>query len=190
MHRILALSLLSAVGSCGREPSERVLVDQQTCGWTDSTRIGPKGIGDLRIGMSLADVTQRCAVIRDTIEYGEGQPQRFVYVRIGGAVAYVEIAKDSVWRMGTRDSLLRTVDGLGAGTAVRTLLASDPAWVAHGEGVVAVGLRRHCGLSFLLAPMFTAPGRPLFLRRVDDLRKAAPETAVVEVLVVTPGHCG
>jgi hypothetical protein len=140
--------------------------------------------------MSAADVTRRCVVIRDTIEFREGQSERLMYVRVGPAVAYVEIVRDSVWRIGTRDSLLRTDDGLGVGTRVGTLLASDPAWAGNGEGGIAVGLRGQCRVSFLLAPMFTAPAHPLVLERIADLRSGAAETPVVEVLVTDAGHCG
>lgn len=189
MWSILRVALLGAAVSCGRESSERTPVEQASCGWNDSMRLSPQGIGDLRIGIATADVMRRCALVRDTIEVNEGQPQRVVYVRVGPAVAYAEIVQDSVWRIGTRDSLLRTADGLGVGTPVRTLLGADPEWAAHGEGGVAVGLRGHCRLSFMLAPMFTAPDRPLIVRRISDLQKAAPDTPVVLVLIVGATHC-
>lgn len=189
VQSFLRVALLSTLVGCSGESNVRAPVAQVTCGWTDSVRLTPQGIGHLRLGTSTAELLRSCAVVRDTTELTEGQAQRVVHLRVGPAVAYAEIAGDSVWRIGTRDSLLRTSDGLGVGTPVRTLLASDPEWAAHGEGVVAVGLRGHCGLSFLLAPMSTAPGQPLFVGGIQDLQKAPPDTPVVEILIVGGAHC-
>ncbi len=181
--------LITAVIGCGGEPVERAPIDVARCGWSDSTRLTTQGFADVQLGMAVADLTRRCDVVRDTMESLEGQAQRVVHVRVGTAIARAEIVNDSVWRIATRDSLLRTAEGLGVGTPVSTLLASDPAWAAHGEGAIAVGLRGHCGLSFLLAPIYTAPNQPLVVRRPSDLQKAPPETKVIEVLVVGTGHC-
>lgn len=183
------VALIGAMVGCSGETAERPAVRQASCGWNDTVRLRPQGIGALRIGMSTVDLMRQCTVIRDTTELLEGQPQRFVYVRVGPAVAYVEIVQDSVWRIGTNDARLRTVDGLGVGTLLHTLLASDPEWAAHGERGVAVGLRSHCRLSFLLTPMFQAPDRPLVVRQLADLRKASPSTQVAEVLIVGSAHC-
>jgi hypothetical protein len=123
MRRALSLPLVWLLGGCGGDRAARTFVESSRCGWSDSTRLSARGIGDLRIGVSAADLVTRCSVVRDTTEFREGQPGRVIYVRVGPGVAYAEIVQDSVWRIGTRDSLVRTRDGLGVGTALGTLLA-------------------------------------------------------------------
>lgn len=189
LNLVVPSAVLALMVACGDAPERSSPRQAKRCGWSETTRLTADGIGALRVGTSAAALARSCDVIRDTIETLEGQPQRVMYVRLGTATAYAEVVGDTVWRIGTRDPLLRTTDDLGVGSSVTALIAAGPAWTAHGEGAVAVGLRRHCGLSFLLTPMFTAPNRPFILRDVSDLQRAPAGTAVERVLIVGNGHC-
>ena len=144
---------------------------------TDST------VGFLRLGQSVADVSARCTVARDTTRPGaEGQSSRVLDVNFGDATVEAEVVDDRVWRIGIESPTFRTSDSLGVGTEIPQLLAQRGARPVSGEGRVFVTTATHCGLSFQLsvADTGTAAGR----WTIDALRRLAGDTRVTRVLVI------
>lgn len=161
-----------------------------TCGWKPSTRLTSDSVANLRIGLSVEELRQRCRVVRDTVRKdAEGGLQRVVRVQLGPAVADAEVTDGVVWRLTVTDPRLRTRDDIGVGSPLSQLLAAAPAWAANGETGVFVGLRTHCGLSFRLDTRAPGVPRPWVVSGVADLRHAPPSTPVDQVLAVGSGNC-
>ena len=110
------------------------------------------GIGDLRIGLSVASVHAACRVIRDTTRLAsEGQTARMISISFPGETIEAEIVKDKVWRIEVTSRRFRTADSLGVGTPLTRLLALGSPRGLTGEGQLFVASSDHCGLSFRLS---------------------------------------
>jgi hypothetical protein len=125
-----------------------------SCGISSPPEIGaltPAGIGDLRVGVSIAAIRSRCTIVADTTLPGpEGTRERRVTVLLAGDSVTATVDGDSVWRIEVDSPTFRTRDSLGVGTLGRDLKRA-PGTIATGEGNVAALRTDHCGLSFLLA---------------------------------------
>jgi len=199
MRRIRGLSLGAAlavfVAGCGGGQSrdDRAAADSATmpppppglavCG---GTTITDSGVGELRIGQAVAEVSARCTVVRDTIAIrDEGQSARVIAVDFGADTVEAEVVRDSVWRIDITSPAFRTADSLGVGTAVPALLERPGLRPLSGEGRVFVTTDAHCGLSFQLSVADT--GRAAGRWTVEDLRRLPSGTQVVRVLVIGCG---
>lgn len=148
-----------------------------------STTISDSALGDVRIGQTVADLSARCTVVRDTTaQRGEGQSARVIDVVVGPDTVEAEIVNDRIWRIGIVSPAFRTADSLGVGTRLPVLLAQPGARPLSGEGRVFVMTQSHCGLSFQLsiADTGSAAGR----WTVDDLRRLPDVIDVTRVLIV------
>ena len=152
-------------------------------GCTD-TRLSGAGVGELRIGASVASVKTTCRVGRDTTVTGvEGMLARVIPVDVGGEHVEAEIVDDKVWRLAVRSPRYRTADSLGVGTPLTRLLQLREPRGNMGEGALYFTSPAHCGLSFKLSE-----NRPLPPSGQDwnaaALRRLPASTRVTEVLVV------
>lgn len=110
------------------------------------------GVGNLRIGESVASVKARCPVLTDTSRRGlEGMPERRLTVDFGRDSLEAEIVDDKVWRLDISSPGFRTADSLGVGTPVGRLLRLREARGLVGEGVLVVVSPARCGVSFVLS---------------------------------------
>jgi hypothetical protein len=152
---------------------------QSACG---DEVITDEGIGEIRIGTTVAAVRQKCNVVRDTTAPGaEGMPSRKLKVALSRDTVEAEIVDGRVWRIAVNSPRLRTADSLGVGTTLARLLQLRNPRGMTGEGRFYVASPDHCGMSFRLAN--AGPGA-----RRGDLNSAGlarlPKSAVVsEVLV-------
>lgn len=144
------------------------------------------GIGELRIGASVASVRQKCNVVRDTTAPGaEGMPERKLTVALSRDTVEAEIVNGQVWRLGVHSPRLRTADSLGVGTTLARLLQLRNPRGMTGEGKFFVASPEHCGMSFRLAN--AGPGA-----QRGDLDSAGlarlPKSAVVSEVLVFGCH--
>ena len=134
------------------------------------------GIGDLRVGTPVDDVTQRCRVLRDTLVPGpEGATEREIRVDLGRDTVRAVVTDGRIWRLHVQSPAFRTADSLGVGTPA-TALRRPGARVLTGEGGVYVALPSHCGLSFRLEGV--PPGRVRTPTQIPE------STRIGEVLAV------
>jgi len=140
------------------------------------------GIGAVRIGMEVDSVKARCVVARDTVELrSEGEPERILVVVFGSDSVTAEVDSAHVWRLEIRSPRFRTLDSLGVGTPLGTLLAL-PGGVQGltGEGGLFLLAEARCGLSFQLSAAGLSGGDWQRAR----LRTLPDSTHVTRVLVV------
>ncbi|MGI8619429.1 MAG: hypothetical protein ACR2L6_10130 [Gemmatimonadaceae bacterium] len=158
-----------------------------TCGIDGRTALTPTGIGDLRVGMPVAQARARCRVLGDSVGEAEGMPMPLLVVDLGRDTALAEPANDRIFRLRIDGSAFRTLDGLGVGSTVGDLRAKGSARVALGEGTFIL-LAEKCGLSFELGEYELVPGA----RFGPNMSAAdiAPDSRVVRVLVYMcdPSH--
>lgn len=152
-------------------------------GCTD-TRLSGAGVGELRIGASVASVKTTCRVGRDTTVTGaEGMLARVIPVDVGGEQVAAEIVDDRVWRLAVRSPRYRTADSLGVGTTLTRLLQLREPRGNMGEGALYFTSPARCGLSFKLSE-----NRPLPPSGQDwnaaALRRLPASTKVTEVLAL------
>jgi hypothetical protein len=111
----------------------------------------PNGIGELRIGATIAHVRSRCEIVADTTIPGpEGTQERRLTIALAGDSVSATMDGDRVWRIEVDSPRFRTADSLGVGSRGETL-KRGPGRIATGEGNVAALRDDHCGLSFLLS---------------------------------------
>ena len=145
-----------------------------------------EGIGQIRIGATVASVREICTVVRDTTAIGaEGMPARKLAVALSRDTVEAEIVDGRVWRIGVLSPRLRTADSLGVGTPfVRLLRLRNPHGMT-GEGEFFVASPEHCGMSFRLAD--AGPGA-----RRGDLDSAGlarlPKSAVISEVLIFGCH--
>ena len=121
-----------------------------TCGVGADTRLTGDGIGDLRVGTPVEQVTRGCRVVRDTVVRGaEGTQERRLLVDLGGDIVFAVVDSSRVWRIHVNTPAFRTSDSLGVGTPASELRRPGARLLA-GEGAMYVTLPSHCGLSFRL----------------------------------------
>jgi hypothetical protein len=116
------------------------------------TTLSGRGVGALRIGMSVDAVRKVCGVLSDTTRLAsEGQRARFIGVGFGTETLEAEIVNERVWRIDVRSPRFKTSDGLGVGTPLSRLLSLNSPRGLTGEGQLFVASPDHCGLSFRLS---------------------------------------
>jgi hypothetical protein len=144
--------------SARESPAESVaVVADSTCGISGSPRLDEDGIGELKQGRHVDEVTRLCDVASDTGERGpNGRLERVVVVRIAGETVRAIITNDRVSRIEINTPRFRTADSLGVDTPLRRISRMRGAQFAPGEDAVYGFSPEHCGLSF----RFSVPMRP------------------------------
>lgn len=174
-----ALFWLLPIGCVGQQPSGQLA----NCGISDTTQVTSDGVGELRLGRSVADVSAKCNVVRDTTELGEeAQPVRVVTVVVAGDTLSAVIDSGRVWRIHVTRAGLQTADSLGVGTTLARLLAEGDATGIEGESGLFVTLTRKCGVSFRIGHSIA-----LDMHRsewdIEHLRSLPPDSRVDLVLL-------
>lgn len=151
-----------------------------SCGITATTPLTPAGIGELRVGMSVAQARARCRVLKDSVGEAEGMAMPLLIVDLGSDTILAEPANDQIFRLRIDGPAFRTAEGLGVGSTIAELRAAGTAIVAMGEGTFIM-LREKCGLSFQLGELATVGGATVG----PDMSAAdfAPGNRVARVLV-------
>lgn len=149
---------------------------------SDTTAVlSGRGVGCLRIGMRVSDVSVGCTVATDTVVPGpEGTQERELRIGVGPGLLAATVVADTVSRIVVTDPRWRTADSLGVGSELDDLLARDGARAIEGEGRLFVTLPSHCGLSFRLDAR-----RGTFAGPVDELVRTSLQrnTPVDQVIV-------
>ncbi len=175
--RVLVSWLIAALAACGGAGEEEAApaagadapVALADCGIDGAPRLSGDGIGALRIGETVKQVTLACHVLRDTTGRGpEGAEERALLVQIGPRPDTVRavVVSDSIWRLHVTSTGPRTADSLGVGSTARELRSRPAARLIRGEGGLFITMRDPCGLSFRLEP--PDPGGSVSLARLAD----------------------
>lgn len=127
------------------------------CGITGLPVITDDGVGELNVGMSVADAKTRCEVLSDSEELGtEGMTERVLVVRIAGETVRAIVNDDRISRIEISSPRFATPDSLGVDTPLGRIARKRGARFFPGEGGVYGFVDDHCALSF----RFSVPLRP------------------------------
>jgi hypothetical protein len=158
------------------------------CSGVPTPPITSAGIGPVRVGGSVSDVTSRCAT-HDTTFALEGTQERGTVVRFGpyAVTALTTGSADStISRVIVADSAFRTDRGIGVGSYVRALRdAYGQVCASLGEGNVVVVAAALPGVSF--ATSTVASALPDGGRNLDRNPAAVPDSAHITSLWVYEG---
>jgi hypothetical protein len=155
----IALAGLLVLGCGGAEeapadgtPEAESAAGTAGCGFGATTVLTGEGVGELRVGRTVAEIREACAVLADSTnpQGPEGMPHRLLLVEAGPDVLVAEIQDDRVFRVSVDTPRFRTADGLGVATTVAELLDLPGVRTASGEGRLFALSPSHCGLSFAL----------------------------------------
>ena len=118
-----------------------------------TTVIADSGIGALTLGLSTAQVKERCHVVLDTSRdnWDHVERMRVLLVTLGRDTVLAWVSSDSVLQIDVTSRSLRTRDSLGVGTRLATLLKRPNPTGATGKASTWVSLPGHCGLLFVLS---------------------------------------
>lgn len=151
-----AIATLSLLACTDRAPKVGQLeaggsLHSPNCSVTDRTLITGNGLGDLRIGATVAEVKARCHVVGDSVMLGaEALPIRIVSVLMLDDTVHAEIDSGRVWRVAFNRARWRTAEGLGVGSRLEDVERTGTLAGLSGEGLVYVQSKELCGLSFRL----------------------------------------
>ena len=142
----------SASDTSASQPTETPPATGTTPTGCSGGTMSGRGIGDLRIGMTVASLRATCRVTGDAARpASEGQTARIISVAFPGEAVEAEIVSDKVWRIAVTSSRFKTADSIGVGTPLSRLLALNSPRGLTGEGQLFVASPDHCGLSFRLS---------------------------------------
>ena len=153
-----SLLLLGCAGSSEKAVDSAASIGTNSskpdCGVAASPATGvltANGVGDLRVGATVAEVRSRCDIVEDTTLPGpEGTQERRLTIALRSDSIEAIVDGDRVWRVEVTSSRYRTSDSLGVGSRGWELKRGRGE-IATGEGNVAVVREDHCGLSFFVS---------------------------------------
>ena len=159
----------------GAEPGPGI----PACGISAESRVGEDGLGLLRIGVSLEAIRGSCSIIaEETIDSTTGRAS----VDLGRDTAVVELRRGNIRRITLFHQAYRTVDSLGVGTHIPTLMRlRDAVGITERNRLYAVSPAA-CGLRFML--MDPAPRAPAAQSGRAALRRLSGETRTRELEIV------
>ncbi len=195
----ILLVVLAGLGACASPETDKADSEAPEAGPTgprptsptaDVSCVAPgdeltgSGLGELQIGMSVDEFTERCHVAADTTIMGiEGQPQRIAYVVAGDDTIRAEIVDEAVWRINIETPTWRTSDSLGIGSTVAELLELPEVQGFTGEGNLVIASPRHCGINFRVDAGDATP--PPAGGWDEATLRQLPETAIVDLIMIT-----
>jgi hypothetical protein len=152
-----------------------------TCGAAAPIRMGDSGIVALRLGLTVDQVRDRCKVVRDTTlpNWDLVEPERVLFVMLGADTVQAALdANGRVVRIYVDTPRIRTIGGLGVGTALHTL-AKPGAVGAVSEATFGVSVPGHCGLRFVVTGIQgLEQGTELNARRLQAMPRGPTVTRV------------
>jgi len=125
-----------------------------SCGIGPTTFLTDSGIGKLRVGVSRAEITRLCRVIRDTMVVNDdyAEMERVLVIDLGRDTVIAALGVDTtISRIDVAHSRFRTRDGLRVGTSLRSLLNRRGLLAGIGEAAVQASVAAHCGLTLVLS---------------------------------------
>ncbi len=129
----------------------------KSCGAIGIPRLDEDGIGELKQGRPVAEVSRFCEIVSDSEQRGvEGQMERVLVVDVAGVPVRAIVVNDRIFRIEVNTPRFRTADSLGVDTPLRRIASMRGAQFAPGEDGVYGFSPEHCGLSF----RFSVPWRP------------------------------
>jgi len=110
------------------------------------------GVGAVRVGATVAAVRKACHVGRVKKQRDdEAQLERVLEFKIGKTPITAELDHGRVWRVVVDGEDLKTLDKLGVGSPLSSLLAYGDVTAAEGEGWLYATIPGRCGVSFRLS---------------------------------------
>ena len=149
------------------------------CGISPESRVGEDGLGLIRIGVSLDAIRGSCSVISEQmIDSVTGSAR----IDLGRDTALVALQNGNIRRITLFHQAYRTLDSLGVGTHISTLMRlREAAGVTERNRLYAVS-PAVCGLRFMM--MDPAPSPPAAQTGRAALRRLAGETRTRELEIV------
>jgi hypothetical protein len=186
---VITLVVAAASAGCRRDaplPAVRIetpVAPPHTSVGCTGSRYDGTGLGELRIGATVASIRSVCSVVRDTTELREeGMPTHVLAVAFGIDTVEAEIDSGRVWRIALGSSRFRTTDSLGVGVPIGRFLSMRGIHGITGEGALYLVSPTHCGLSFRVTdPILDAPPEDW---TVAMLKRLPATSIVTEVLIV------
>ena len=196
MKTFLVIAAITVVAGCRKDDDQSrrsdtsvippVSVDStpkvKACGISGVPVLTDDGIGELRVGRTVADVGQACQIVSDTTQLGtEGMNEHVIVVRIDGDVVTGLVNDDKIQRIQVTSPRFRTRDSLGVDTPLAKIAAARGAKFLPGEDGLYGFTGGHCALSF----RFSIPLRPPTGRdwTVATIQAAHGDATVDRVLI-------
>ena len=127
------------------------------CGITGVPVLTDNGIGELKEGLSVADVADRCEIVSDSEQQGsEGMKERVLIVRVGSETVRAIVNDGRIYRIEVTTPLLATSDSISVDTPLHRIASARGARFFPGEDGVYGFVANHCAMSF----RFSVPLRP------------------------------
>jgi hypothetical protein len=127
------------------------------CGIPGIPMLTDNGIGDLKVGLSVAAVREKCEIVSDSEQQGsEGMKERVLIVRTGAETTRAVVNDERIWRIEVTSPGLNTDDSLGVDTPLHRIATKRGARFVPGEDGVYGFIANHCAISF----RFSIPLRP------------------------------
>lgn len=124
-----------------------------SCGVDSGTVLTGDGIGSLRIGAPVTELSEDCRIVRDSVmPFREGSPERVLVVRLRSDTVRALVEDGRVTLLFVHSPAFRTAGRLGVGSTIEELRATGPGTVSREEGT-HIKLGRICGLVFYPGPM-------------------------------------
>ncbi len=155
------------------------------CGVARGAVISDSGIGLLRIGLTVEQVKQRCHVVVDTIRpnYDFVEDERALLVLLGRDTVLAWVPTGTVSSIEITSRSFRTVDSLGVGTTLATLLERGNVTAATGEASTQATVPNYCAVRFILS--YSGSGEDGQEYTAEDLRAWPPGVVVTGVTIGT-----
>ncbi len=129
----------------------------RNCGISGLAVLTDNGIGDLKVGLRVADIRERCEIVSDSQQQdSEGGKERVLIVQTGAETTRAIINDERIWRIEVTSPGLITDDSLGVDTPLHRIAIKRGARFVPGEDGVYGFIANHCAMSF----RFSIPLRP------------------------------